>query len=190
MRIMRGGVMFDTSALLFINALFILLFLLPFYFKFNRWYQIGLKWLFIITNGIGLTLNSIDIIYYRFILKRTTASVFDIVSYDNNKTKLTFRFIYDFWYIALILLILILLLIRSYSWLKPKPFQFNRKWKYAVVSISALLLVTGLSVIGMRGGYMTSTRPITMNNAGKYVNSPEEIGFGSEYPFLYYENVG
>src|ERR1035437_9379401 len=102
MRIMRGGVMFDTSALLFINALFFLLCLLPFHFKFNRWYQIGLKWLFIITNGIGFAFNSIDIIYYRFILKRTTASVFDIVSYDNNKARLTIRFIYDFWYIFLI----------------------------------------------------------------------------------------
>jgi phosphoglycerol transferase MdoB-like AlkP superfamily enzyme len=190
MRIMRGGVMFDTSALLFINALFFLLCLLPFHFKFNRWYQIGLKWLFIITNGIGFAFNSIDIIYYRFILKRTTASVFDIVSYDNNKARLTIRFIYDFWYIFLILVLFIVLLIRGYSLLKPKPFPFSHKWKYTVVSIIALLLVSGLSVVGMRGGYMTSTRPITMNNAGKYVNSPEEMALVQNTPFCIMKTWG
>jgi phosphoglycerol transferase MdoB-like AlkP superfamily enzyme len=190
LRIMRGGVMFDTSALLFLNSVFFLLCLLPFYFKFKGWYQAGLKWLFIITNGIGFAFNSIDIIYYRFILKRTTASVFDIVSYDNNKTKLTIRFIYDFWYIALIFLILTLLLIMSYSWLKPKPLQFTRKWKYAVVSLIALILVSGLSVVGMRGGYMTSTRPIAMSNAGKYVNSPEEMALVQNTPFCIMKTWG
>jgi len=190
LRIMRGGVMFDTSALLFINALFFLLCLLPFHFKFNRWYQAGLKWLFIITNGIGIAFNSIDIIYYRFILKRTTASVFDIVSYDNNKARLTIRFIYDFWYIFLIFLLFIVLLIRGYSWLKPKPFAFSRKWKYTVVASIALLFVAGLSVVGMRGGYMTSTRPITMNNAGKYVNSPEEMALVQNTPFCIMKTWG
>lgn len=190
MRIMRGGVMFDTSALLFINAFFFLLCLLPFYFKFKSWYQTGLKWLFILTNGIGFAFNSIDIIYYRFILKRTTASVFDIVSYDNNKASLTVRFIYDFWYIVLIFVLFIVLLIWSYSIIKPKPFSFNRKWKYGFVSMIALLLVSGLSVIGMRGGYMSSTRPITMSNAGKYVNSPEEMALVQNTPFCIMKTWG
>jgi phosphoglycerol transferase MdoB-like AlkP superfamily enzyme len=190
LRIMRGGVMFDTSALLYINALFFLFCLIPFPFKFSKWYQEGLKWLFIVTNGIGLALNSIDIIYYRFILKRTTASVFDIVSYDNNKTKLTFRFIYDFWYIALIWIVLLLLLYICYSWLKPKPYAFSRRWKYALVSLFALLVVSTLSVVGMRGGYMTSTRPINMNNAGKYVNSPEEMALVQNTPFCIMKTWG
>jgi phosphoglycerol transferase MdoB-like AlkP superfamily enzyme len=183
LRIMRGGVMFDTSAVLYINALFFLFCLLPFQFKFSGWYQNGLKWLFIITNGLGLALNSIDIIYYRFILKRTTASFFDIVRHDNNNTKLTFRFIYDYWYITLIWITLVLLLFFCYSWLRPKLFHFSRKWKYALVSFFALIIVSTLSVVGMRGGYMWSTRPINMSNAGKYVNSPEEMALVQNNPF-------
>jgi phosphoglycerol transferase MdoB-like AlkP superfamily enzyme len=183
LRIMRGGVMFDTSAILYINALFILLCLLPFQFKFKEWYQKGLMMLFIITNAIGLALNSIDIIYYRFILKRTTASFFDIVRYDNNNTKVSFRFIYDYWYITLIWITLVLFLFLCYSWLKPKPLQFNRKWKYALLSFFVLIIVSALTVVGMRGGYMSTTRPINMNNAGKYVNSPEEMALVQNNPF-------
>jgi len=35
----------------------------------------------------------------------------------------------------------------------------------------------------MRGGYRESTRPISMNNAGKYVNSPQEISLVLNTPF-------
>ena len=109
-RIMRGGVMFDVSAVLYLNAIWFLLYLLPFPFKFKEWYQRSLKWIFMIINGVGLAFNHIDIIYYRFILKRTTASVFDIMSNDAGNVKLILRFFYDFWYIALIWLLTVLLL--------------------------------------------------------------------------------
>ncbi len=97
LQIMRGGVMFDTSAVLYLNVLYFVFYLLPFPFKFHDGYQRFLKWVFMVLNGIGLTLNHIDIIYYRFILKRTTASVFDIVGYDAGNYKLFLRFFYDFW---------------------------------------------------------------------------------------------
>ena len=182
-RIMRGGVMFDISAVLYLNVIYFLLCLLPLPFKFKPWYQRMLKWIFMVFNGIGLAFNHIDIIYYRFILKRTTASVFDIVSYDAGNFKLIFRFFYDFWYIALIWLITILLLARLYSLFKPRP-SFNvRSWKYGILSLFSLIVFSALSVIGMRGGYMPSTRPISMNNAGKYVNSPQEMSLVHNTPF-------
>ena len=182
-RMMRGGVMFDTSAVLYLNALYFLLYLLPLPFKFGDNYQRLLKWVFLIFNGIGLAFNYIDIIYYRFILKRTTASVFDIVGYDAGNFRLILRFFYDFWYILLIWLVTLLLLSKLYSLLKPEPSFRVKSWKYLSVSVIALILFSGLSVIGMRGGYMPSTRPISMNNAGKYVNSPEEMSLVLNTPF-------
>ena len=183
LRIMRGGVMFDTSAILYLNALYFLLFLLPLPFKFKDWYQRMLKWIFMVTNGLGLLFNHIDIIYYRFILKRTTASVFDIISYDAGNYKLLFRFFYDFWYIAVILLITMLLLSALYSLVKPCPTFNTRSWKYGIVSLISLVIYSTLSVVGMRGGYMPSTRPISMNNAGKYIKSTEEMSLVLNSPF-------
>ena len=184
LQIMRGGVMFDTSAVLYLNVLYFVFYLLPFPFKFGDKYQRFLKWMFMVVNGIGLAFNYIDIIYYRFILKRTTASVFDIVGYDAGNYKLGLRFIYDFWYIALIVLVTILLLSYLYSIFTPRPTVAKvRSWKYGIVSLAGLLVVAYLSVIGMRGGYMPSTRPINMNNAGKYVNSTRDMSLVTNTPF-------
>ena len=165
-RIMRGGVMFDTSAVLYLNAIYFLFYLLPFPFKFHQRYQRLLKWVFMVLNGLGIAFNYIDIIYYRFILKRTTASAFDIASHDVGNYRLISRFFYDFWYIALIWLVTLLILARLYSKLKPEPVYGGKGWRYMVSSVVALIIVSGLSVVGMRGGYMPSTRPISMNNAG------------------------
>lgn len=184
-RIMRGGVMFDTSAVLYLNAIYFALYLLPFHFKFKEQYQRILKWIFMVFNSTGLAFNYIDIIYYRFILKRTTASVFDIVGYDAGNFRLIFRFFYDFWYIALIWLITLALMTWLYSLVQPRPsFGFKvPSWKYRLVSIVVILLFSGFSVIGMRGGYMPSTRPISMNNAGKYVSATEEMSLVLNTPF-------
>jgi phosphoglycerol transferase MdoB-like AlkP superfamily enzyme len=184
-RILRGGIMFDTSAVLYLNAIYFLLYLLPFHFKFKEQYQRILKWIFLVFNSTGLAFNHIDIIYYRFILKRTTASVFDIVSYDAGNFRLILRFFYDFWYIALLWLITLALMTWLYSLVQPRP-SFGFKvpgWKYRLLSIAAILLFSGFSVIGMRGGYMPSTRPISMNNAGKYVSSTEEMSLVLNTPF-------
>ena len=182
-QIMRGGVMFDTSAVLYLNAIYFLFFLIPLPFKFSINYQRFLKWVFMVINGLGLAFNHIDIIYYRFILKRTTASVFDIVSYDDGNIRLILRFFYDFWYIVVIWLLTLFVLGRLYSFFKPVPIFKGKGWRYLGSSVVALILVSGLSVIGMRGGYMPSTRPISMNNAGKYVNSTQEMALVQNTPF-------
>ncbi|MFA5328660.1 MAG: LTA synthase family protein [Prolixibacteraceae bacterium] len=181
--IMKGGLMFDISALLYLNGVYILLFLLPLKFKFRSGYQIFLKWLFMITNGVGLAFNLIDMIYYRYILKRTTASVFDIAAFDADNTSLIMRFVYDFWYIPVILIILLVLLGIFYSRLKPKPFAIRNPYVYFISGIPVILLVATLSVIGMRGGWRHSTRPINMNNAGAFVNAPEEMALVQNTPF-------
>ena len=67
--------------------------------------------------------------------------------------------------------------------LKPRPTSKVNSWKYGVLSLLAMVLFAGLSVVGMRGGYMPSTRPISMNNAGKYVNSTEEMSLVLNTPF-------
>jgi len=181
--ILKGGLMFDISAIIYLNLFYLILFLLPFRFKFKHWYQQFLKGLFMIGNSIGLAFNLIDLIYYRYILKRTTASAFDVAEFDAGNSKLIVRFFYDFWYIPLILTILIVVLSRLYSVFKPKPFRIKHPLVYFISGTAFLLLAAGLSVMGIRGGWRHSTRPITMNNAGAFVNSPEEMALVQNTPF-------
>lgn len=188
--IMKGGLMFDISALLYLNAIYILLFLLPVKVTFSNWYQKGLKILFMVVNGVGIAFNLIDIIYYRYILKRTTASMFDVAALDAGNTKLIMRFFYDFWYIPVILIILLVLLSNLYSLVKPKPLKFRHPFVYFLSGIPVIAIVFGLSVMGMRGGWRHSTRPINMNNAGAFVSTPEEMSLVQNTPFCIFRTWG
>ena len=188
--IMKGGMMFDISALLYINSIYLLLYLLPFEFKFKKGYQVGLKWLFFITNALGLAANVSDIIYYRFTLKRTTASVFEIFANEQNMGGLWMQFLVDYWYAFLFWVVLTALMVFLYSCFKPKPFLFSSKWKYAVVGMLFVALFGGLSVVGIRGGYRHSTRPINMSNAGKFVDSPEDMALVLNTPFSMLRTIG
>ena len=67
--ILLGGIRFDLTAVLYINALYIVLILIPFDFRFKSYYQKILKYLFFITNSIGLAANCADFIYYKFTLR-------------------------------------------------------------------------------------------------------------------------
>jgi phosphoglycerol transferase MdoB-like AlkP superfamily enzyme len=54
---------------------------------------------------------------------------------------------------------------------------------YSLSGIPFIILVLALSIIGVRGGPRHSTRPINMNNAGAFVNAPEEMSLVQNTPF-------
>lgn len=60
----RGGLVFDTSAILYTNALYILLVLFPFHYKENPKYQSVVKWIFVITNMVMIIMNLVDTVYF------------------------------------------------------------------------------------------------------------------------------
>ncbi len=190
MRIMKGGLLFDNSALIYLNILYFLFFVLSFKFKYNGGYKKFLKGLFLTVNGVGFALNSIDIIYYRFILKRSTFNVIDILKNEQNMGKLWVQFIIDFWYVALFFVLMMILLSMAYSVLQPRRSAIKNNFVYVLVSLVVLVAVSAFSVIGIRGGYRHSTRPITLSNAGAYVDSPEEMAIVLNTPFSIIRTIG
>ncbi len=189
MRMMYGGLKFDISAILYTNLLFVLLHLLPFPFRYNRRYQQVLKYLFFIFNGVALAANAADFIYYKFILKRTTAEVFQEFANESNRTKLFFRFIVDYWYASLFWLALIISMVWLYSRIKiEKPVTFN-PIVHVAGGVVLGVLFSLLTIAGLRGGVRHSTRPITLSNAGKYVEFPSEIAIVLNTPFSIYRTL-
>lgn len=61
--LLRGSLAFDTASILYVNAPFILLSLLPFRFRERKGYQRMLLWLYSTVNGIALAINLSDGIY-------------------------------------------------------------------------------------------------------------------------------
>jgi phosphoglycerol transferase MdoB-like AlkP superfamily enzyme len=180
--IFLGGIKFDLVAMLYINSFYILLQTIPFAFKYNSTYQRVCKWLFIVTNSIGFIANFSDFVYYKFTLKRTTATVFSQFGNEQNKFKLVLDFLGDYWYLLIVLCLFIYGFIKLYDWVRVvKAPKFT--WRTYLIQIGAMVLIAGLCIIGMRGGWRHSTRPITMSNAGDFVSAPGDMGLVLNTPF-------
>jgi phosphoglycerol transferase MdoB-like AlkP superfamily enzyme len=190
LKMMVGGLKFDTSAILYTNLLFILLHLLPFPFRYNEQYQKVLKWLFFIFNGVVLAANVADFVYFKFTLKRTTSEVFKEFSNESNLMYLFLRFIIDYWYTFLFWIALVIGMIKLYKLVKIKKPKIHSYIVYIPFGIIMGVFFSLLTIAGLRGGVRHSTRPITLSNAGKYVQHPTEISIVLNTPFAIYRTLG
>lgn len=181
--ILRGGLLFDISATVYINLIFIFFNSIPFEIRYNRIYQEILKYFFLITNAIAIAINSADFIYYRFVLKRATTDVFQTFEHENNLVKLFFKFQIDYWPVVLFTLFLIFLLILLYNQVKVVKPEAKNRILYHSLNVLMVPLIAGLVVIGARGGYKHSTRPISISNATRYVENPRDVAIVLNTPF-------
>src|SRR4030042_1624890 len=181
--IMKGGLLFDISAVIYINSLFILLHVIPFDIRYNDIYQKVMKYLFFITNGLAFAVNSADFVYFRFVNKRATADVFKTFENETNLINLFFRFLIDYWQVPLFCILIWFLMIYLYNKVKViKPEPSNRI-AYYTLNVLAIPLVAALSIGGVRGGYKHSTRPITISNAARFVENPRNVAIVLNTPF-------
>jgi phosphoglycerol transferase MdoB-like AlkP superfamily enzyme len=184
--ILKGGLSFDISAVVYINMLFIFLNIVPLEVRYNDVYQVVLKYIFFISNGIAIAMNGMDFVYYRFVDKRATADVFKTFEHETNLVKLFFRFLFDYWPATLFTLFAWFLLVYLYNKVKTKrPGPVNKIGYYAV-NILMIPLVIALVIGAARGGYKHSTRPITISNAARYVNNPRDVAIVLNTPFSFF----
>ena len=141
LNLMKGGVVFDMAAILYINSLYLVLAIIPLDLRFNKYYQIFLKYLFVIINGIALAANVSDFIYYKFTLRRTTADVFQQFENETNLTGLILRFFVDYWYAVIVWIIFLFLLSWLYSVVKVTGPQLKNRLVYYVSGLVAMLII-------------------------------------------------
>lgn len=188
-KLLYGGVRFDLSALTYLNLLYFVCYYLSFKGRNNVGYRRFLEMTFYIPNTLGIALNCIDFIYYRFILKRTTYNVLDILQNEENMGSLWIQFIIDYWYVALFFVVFMVCFVWVIGRVRGKS-HIERAWLNAVVSVGVFAVIAGLSVAAIRGGFRHSTRPIAMSNAAAYTNSPEESAIVLNTPFSFIRTIG
>jgi phosphoglycerol transferase MdoB-like AlkP superfamily enzyme len=181
--ILRGGLVFDISAVVYFNMLIILLHIIPMDFRYKRSYQSVLKYLYFVFNGIALAMNGADYVYYRFLNKRATADFFQTFENEQRKAKIVLRFMVDYWPATLFTVLLIVIMIWLYDKVKAKKPEPSNRSAYMVLNIIMIPLVIALVVGGARGGYRHSTRPITISNAARYVRNPHDVAIVLNTPF-------
>lgn len=189
MSLFGAGVIFDTTAILYSNALFILLFLLPFHWKENaRFYQV-VRWLFTIVNSIMLITNLIDCVYFGYTGKRTTTSVLQEFQHEGggNLASIFLDGFINYWYLVIMAGVLCYGLYRLFR--SPKDFPIRNLKVYYLSQIVCLLLAVPFTIFGMRGGMTTATRPITISNANQYVNRPLDAGIVLNTPFAIFRTL-
>ena len=181
--ILAGGLVFDTSAIAYTNAIFIVLWLLPIRsLTGDKRYQKLVLSLFILVNSICLLLNIVDFFYYEFNLKRMTAD-FSHWASEGNSGKIIFSFISTHWIGTLIAGLFLV----SFNWLNKKlqiaDYRGVSHLHFYTGQIVFLFIFIGLLIGGMRGGFRYSTRPITLSNAGQYVTKSEHMPIVLNTPF-------
>jgi phosphoglycerol transferase MdoB-like AlkP superfamily enzyme len=188
--ILRGGLLFDISATVYINMIFILMQIIPFDFRYNPVYQKAGMWLFFITNGLAIAANSMDYVYYRFVFKRATADVFGTFGNEENLGKIFFRFMFDYWPAVLCCILLWVLMVIMYQKVKVKKPEPSGRLIYYLINIIFIPIAIALVIGGARGGYRHSTRPITISNAARYVKSPKDVAIVLNTPFSIFRTFG
>ena len=185
------GLAFDTTAILYINALFILFSTLPFWKNTKPGYQKFIFYLYFTTNLIAYATNFIDFIYYKFIYARTTIAVLDSLKDENNLGSMFFRFLVSYWHVFA------LFLVTSYLWIylykkvriEHKEIQYS-KIKYFSFSKIGVVLILVLMVGGIRGDFKKSTRPLNMIDANRNVSKVEHADVILNTPFAIIRTLG
>ncbi len=190
LRIFVGGLRFDLSAVLYTNALVILLSIIPLQVRFHPVYQRIVMWLFYIFNGIALAANVSDFIYFRFTGRRTTADVFKQFENEQNMGSLWLSFLMDYWYAVVFWLALIALMVWLYRCIKLQGPMIKNKIVFYVGGLVLMVPIIYLVIGGLRGGFAHSTRPITLSNAGEYVKDPKAISLVLNTPFALLRTLG
>ena len=177
------GLTFDTTAILYLNVLFIVFSVLPFRIKHTVQYQRFLFFLYIIPNLVGYATNFVDFIYYRFNFGRSTIAALDSVKHESNKWLLFVNFLGNYWHVFLLFILLSILWVYLY---KKVTFTFVNhppKLSYFGSSIISFLVVVALVIGGIRGDFKKSTRPINLLDASRYVKNASQADVILNTPF-------
>ena len=191
--IIKGGLLFDTSAILYTNAPYALMMLLPLHLKERNSWQSCARGLFILVNSIAVIMNLADAVYFQYTGRRSTTSVFREFSNENNIISIASTELLNHWYLVLAGVLLIFCLFKFTLKADELRFYSHGKMsigKYYIIQVIALALFTPLCIAGMRGGFTTAVRPITISNASQYVNHPTEAAIVLNTPFSFIRTIG
>ncbi len=163
-----AGLRFDAVSVTYLFLPFVVFAVIPLpasikfskpYFRWiNFWYWTGMV--------ISIVLNLIDVAYFRFTLKRTTADVIKLFTDSTETWSLIPMFLLDYWYLPLLAMVLIYGVYQIVLRIDRKTKKRLQGEIHPKHQIIALVISGVLIVLGMRGGIQH--KPITIINAGEY----------------------
>lgn len=140
------------------------------------------KGLFHLACVISFLLNSIDIAYFGYTLKRSTSDLLGIATGGNDLASLLPVFVVDYWYIVIIFLASMVVAVLGYRWAdryrmaeRAKPWWL---WRMVVVALMVVFCRGGLQYI-----------PLGVLNASQYA-APAYMPVVLNTPFTVMTSIG
>ena len=186
---LQGALVFDTSAIVYCNLLYIVMVLFPLHFKENATYYRVTKWTWVALNAVALAANMADTVYFRFTGRRTTATVFSEFGNEDNLLSIVFEEVAMHWWLLVVFALLVWGMARLYRTPQPQPLS-GKLLRYYATRLAALVVAAPLCIFGIRGGIGSAVRPITISNANQYVNRPVEAAVVLNTPFSIIRTIG
>ena len=187
--LLSGGLVFDTSAILITNSLYIVLMLLPWHGKETAVYQKACRWLFVTINSLAMFTNLCDAVYFRYTMRRTTTTIFREFSNEDNLGFIFLTEMLHHFYLVFIFGAVAWALYYFYHITRLRQRHYVW-WQYDIAMLLSLLLFIPFGVAGIRGGFTTAVRPITISNANQYADHPVEAALVLNTPFSLYRTIG
>lgn len=184
------GTAFDTTAILYVNALFILLSLIPIIINTKKVYQTVLLWLYFVTNGIAYAMNFGDFIYYKFSQARLTSTALDVAKHESNVFKVFTVSIGQHPFVLIWFVVLMALWIFLYKKVKITEQKPVKLIPYFIWSVIVLCGTIVLSIGGIRGDFKHSTRPINLVDANRFVVNPLQGNVVLNSTFSFFRTLG
>jgi phosphoglycerol transferase MdoB-like AlkP superfamily enzyme len=181
------GLRFDSFSIAVSNSLFILLSILPVTVSGRRWYQQMIFWTFIVPNIVFTAANLVDVAYFPFTRKRSSADLFRQLGGQTDVMKLLPQFLADFWWVLLLFVVLCWVLVIAYRRIRLPELPYSKGKAGSYVTVALLFLLSaGLTVLAVRGGLQRV--PIDIVNAGT-MTRPEEVPILLNTPFTLIKSV-
>ena len=180
--IFQGGLVFDTAAILVTNIPYMVLLML------TPWRKIA-KWVYVIINSAAVATNLIDSVYFRYTMRRTTTTVFSEFQNESNLLGVFGTEFVNHWYLVLLFALFVYGLWKLYR--DPGKANVGRCWwRWYPIQVVLLAAFAPFVVAGIRGGFTTAVRPITISNANQYADRPIEAALVLNTPFSLYRTIG
>lgn len=184
------GTAFDTTAILYVNALFILLSLLPLLINTKKTYQKFLFYIYFITNGITYAFNFGDAVYYKFSQARLSNAAFLVAQNEANLSKILFVSVGQNPLVLIVYLLLMIIWILLYHKVKLNHTQIIYKPSYYFWSVIYIAIASLLTVGGIRGDFRHSTRPLSLVDASKQMKNPLHSNLVLNSVFSFFRTLG
>ena len=188
LRLCRGGLRFDLTAVLYTNLPYLLLAMLPFRFREGKRYRSITKGVFVVPNFLMLAIDLADSVYFAYTNRRTTSTVFEEFRHDDNIAQILLHEAAAHWYLVLLGAAFLAVLILAYKELRPCGRRYG--WKDYLAHSALVLALLYPLVGGLRGGFGATVRPLSLNDVTVHIDKPLQAGIVLNTAFSLYRTLG